>query len=1019
VAGTGLASGSNTPLDLSKDGGVNGVIRNDFTADDYVAGSSSVAGADDRDSQGMPPLHEHIDRGFAPNASYEVLASGGGGGSLNDAKAGTPGISGSYKVDLTGELNYYGGGDPSMNTVNMMTDSGGSIFALPGHSMLGGRGADGKEGGGGGGGGFYGGGGGGSGLDGAGGGGGCGFIDYTAVWYPDDKRGYGKVGPDKMPAPLVFAVKFDTFSVQWDRGFNSSQHLFAVRAYDVELSKGRDGAGAEAGIKCSQEWFRYAQLRVGRDKVVDQVKVEGLQSETMYCVRVRAVGLKRGLSDASDEVMVVTESEPMNDWDVIATRRLKELHSGRGDASDVLSRPHIHPDVETRGGSSGYNTHRTFNTPNEKIGFVPTPRMGATLLEFGGTFESQGGDARHDLFLFGGMTEGEKCDDAGSTDTLSLGDEDSGVVASQCRKEAGVNNDLWWLDASTGMWANVFENDASISIGGAMPLGREGQSASKMGDGTIVVFGGKTLTAGDTAGTGRNLFLGDMWELSRARVRDEVLTYSGGSNPNRPNLPYTLKEGNEEYFTVNASFAENVLGSGSMNEGELCVEDISVEVSITHSCSKSLTIGLFGPGPYTGDKNFSPENRGSRVGLFGMHPAGVDCSQSVNLLNTVFDDAGKEGGVWESYAEAPWTGSHQGLESLREKFLGMKVNGEWSLEVYDGDIDGTGGTLDEFKIHFKVKPCVEKFAWTEISSRTCRQTYTSGGSGSALVYDGCSGSNTAVRTGSSSSNAGPIPRFRHSAVAMDNILYVIGGEGGSQLNDIWMYDKTADDWLQLNADVQTPSWYGRQLSLTPYGLLAFGGKVRDAEWGYEGRVWHYNVGTGLWNVLGKTEQELGGVQDIEAMKWRAVGLNHNIPYPQVFEDAPQPHRLSSVVGLGFDRTNPTLDEGNRRVLFGKVAEPMVVLFGGDVGLSRAKYNNDLRVLRLRNLAEERNDGRYEEEWEEMCGFRLENGGTADNFWTATCGAGGGIGSVNKCEVRDIIIRAWCLKEYQTIGGNLL
>ena len=201
--------------------------------------------------------------------------------------------------------------------------------------------------------------------------------------------------------------------------------------------------------------------------------VEGLQSETMYCVRVRAVGLKRGLSDANDEVMVVTESEPMNDWDVIATRRLKELHSGRGDASDVLSRPHIHPDVETRGGSSGYNTHRTFNTPNEKIGFVPTPRMGATLLEFGGTFESQGGDARHDLFLFGGMTEGEKCDDAGSTDTLSLGDEDSGVVASQCRKEAGVNNDLWWLDASTGMWANVFENDASISIGGAMPLGRE------------------------------------------------------------------------------------------------------------------------------------------------------------------------------------------------------------------------------------------------------------------------------------------------------------------------------------------------------------------------------------------------------------------------------------------------------------------------------------------------------------------------------------------------------------------
>jgi len=133
------------------------------------------------------------------------------------------------------------------------------------------------------------------------------------------------------------------------------------------------------------------------------------------------------------------------EWEVIGTRRPKEVHRGRGDASDVLSRPHIHLDVETLGWNKGTNADRTFNTPNEEIGVAPSPRMGATLVEFGGSFESQGGDAMHDLFLFGGMTEGDKCDDAGSTDTLSLGEEDSGVAASQCRKQAGVNNDLWWL----------------------------------------------------------------------------------------------------------------------------------------------------------------------------------------------------------------------------------------------------------------------------------------------------------------------------------------------------------------------------------------------------------------------------------------------------------------------------------------------------------------------------------------------------------------------------------------------
>ena len=88
------------------------------------------------------------------------------------------------------------------------------------------------------------------------------------------------------------------------------------------------------------------------------------------------------------------------------------------------------------------------------------------------------------------------------------------VAASQCRKQAGVNNDLWLLDASTGVWKNIFENDASVAVGGTSPVGREGHSASKMGDGTIVVFGGKTLQSGDTMGTGKNLFLGDMWELS-------------------------------------------------------------------------------------------------------------------------------------------------------------------------------------------------------------------------------------------------------------------------------------------------------------------------------------------------------------------------------------------------------------------------------------------------------------------------------------------------------------------------
>ena len=77
------------------------------------------------------------------------------------------------------------------------------------------------------------------------------------------------------------------------------------------------------------------------------------------------------------------------------------------------------------------------------------------------------------------------------------------VAASQCRKQAGVNNDLWLLDASTGVWKNIFENDASVAVGGTSPVGREGHSASKMGDRRSSCSAGRPFRAGTQWEPGR------------------------------------------------------------------------------------------------------------------------------------------------------------------------------------------------------------------------------------------------------------------------------------------------------------------------------------------------------------------------------------------------------------------------------------------------------------------------------------------------------------------------------------
>ncbi|GMH79973.1 hypothetical protein TL16_g08344 [Triparma laevis f. inornata] len=998
LAETGKFPGTNTPLDTTNDKAAAETVRNDFSADDYGDLGTHTTGSDPRDTSGMPPHHEHIDRGFAPNASYGILATGGSGGNVENELASTPGISGNYKVFM-GELNYLVHGSEGRVSLTEMTSNSVSMVALPGQPLLGGRGADGKEGGGGGGGGFYGGGGGGSGVDAAGGGGGCGYIDYTAVYAPSVKNRAAE-GPAAPSTPTFYNLKHDSFSVQWDRPVNgTSIFMNDVRAYDIEYSQGRKGAGGETS-GCSDEYARYQQLKIGVDNVVDKITLTGLEENTKYCVRVLAVSV-RGLSDASGVLEVVTESSPVNSWEVVAARRDKVLIGGRGDASGVMDRPHVHPDVEVRGASAGVNSDRSFAGPTENVGVVPSPRRGSTM-------NKMSNDA---VYMFGGMTEGYKCDDAGVTDTGDQGDVSAGIEVERCRKESGVNNDLWKFDVKTGLWSLIFSNDLFESGNG--PVAREGHSANVMEDGTMLVFGGKTLQAGDFTGSNKtNVHLGDMWELDIADPTSHTVSGAGSGHP-AGSLPQTLKEGVMEYFSVNASLSSASVGGNGELEGELCIDSVSVEITLTHNCVKDLQINLLEPGPRVGDKNYHPESRGDRAQLFNYFAGGRDCGIGVEIDGTVFSDDG-EFSVNGEFMSAPWSRETvRAVDSLNDKFAGSMANGEWTLEVYDPEVDGVVGNLVDWKLHFIMSPCVAKAVWTSKTTRVCAHSHFSEGEGGGIVYRGCTGSDTAIVGGSVSASAGPSPRFQHSSVQIKNVLYIMGGSNGNLLDDIWRYDKSASTWVQLKGAVEPPVVFGRSLSLTPWGMLAFGGLNKDGEWTLEGRVWHYNVALRLWNVLGSTQEEGGGVTDVQPLAWRASGVKKGVAYPEVWENAPQPHYLSSTVMVGLERGDDRAKEG---LILGKRMEPQVIVFGGDLGISRNKYSGELRVLKLRNLGAEENDDMVEVEREETCGWRLQSGSTADSFWVGSCGSGGSVGGGGVCEVQEILIRAWCEKEYQDIGN---
>ena len=54
--------------------------------------------------------------------------------------------------------------------------------------------------------------------------------------------------------------------------------------------------GARSFVMARSTQFAEDLLFVARDQLVDKVYVTDLESETMYCVRLRAVGLKNGMS---------------------------------------------------------------------------------------------------------------------------------------------------------------------------------------------------------------------------------------------------------------------------------------------------------------------------------------------------------------------------------------------------------------------------------------------------------------------------------------------------------------------------------------------------------------------------------------------------------------------------------------------------------------------------------------------------------------------------------------------------
>ena len=161
-------------------------------------------------------------------------------------------------------------------------------------------------------------------------------------------------------------------------------------------------------------------------------------------------------------------------------------------------------------------------------------------------------------------------------------------------------------------------------------------------------------------------------------------------------------------------------------------------------------------------------------------------------LNLLFSDDGKESVL--SYAGIPADGEFRPASSLMETFSGMPVNGDWRLAIAQSQptrFEEYHGKLMHWELLIDTKPCFAKAKWDQLPMPP--STFK--------------------------------PRRLHSAVAVDNSIFIAGGFAERRLNDLWRFDYEFNSWTQLNSAVLQHSWpLNEQVALlSPFGVLGYGG----------------------------------------------------------------------------------------------------------------------------------------------------------------------------------------------------
>ncbi|EJK67167.1 hypothetical protein THAOC_11836, partial [Thalassiosira oceanica] len=499
----------------------------------------------------------------------------------------------------------------------------------------------------------------------------------------------------------------------------------------------------------------------------------------------------------------------------------------------------------------------------------------------------------------------------GGATTICMCEDDS-QGEDRCELQDVYSDELWRLDTATGEF-----NQLKPPPGSLWPGPREQHSATVLANGDVLVIGGVTSEVG---GGSKSLLLNDAHVLSNPE-RTASHRYRG------VDVDVRLPQGEiTEHALLTVPSRDE--------EEEMCIHELEMGLQMDHGCPRSIEHVRLGHVDSSGIQ------RGVKVLVASTESLRGGCEYS--FIDLRLSDGADE---WIlDGLKFPMKGTFRPANSLFGTFRGIPLEGTWSVAIAQSEKLDLGGkhdnsTLVGWELSFVTKPCYPSAKWTTLEVPTDFK-----------------------------------PRRLHTAVAVEDSVFVVGGVSNQYLEDVWRYDRVLSRWVELKSapsEGKSPR-HGQAGMLTPGGaVIAFGGLRPNERLEPSQDVWMMDPFDGGW-------------------EWRPIPvLGHGTP------QVPYSRYLSSFGLLVKDNV-------------GTHAQWQGVAFGGE-GKSGSSLYGDAWLFLPGGI--EAGTGRAE-----LCEWRVLPFSTADRSWRNSCGYDprDEFGPPPQgCGLLSIFVRAWCKEQYQS------